>query len=51
MLARISSAILVGPPSRLMAPETSRKASSSDSGSTSGVTDRKTAITSADAAA
>ena len=34
-----------------MAPETSRNASSSDSGSTSGVTDRKTAMTSADAAA
>ena len=38
MLARISSAISVGRPSRRMAPETSRNASSSDSGSTSGVT-------------
>ena len=51
MLARISSAIRAGRPSRRMAPETSRNASSSDSGSTSGVTDRKTAMTSADAAA
>jgi hypothetical protein len=51
MLARISSAILAGGPSRLMAPETSRKASSRASGSTSGVTDRKTAMTSLDTAA
>jgi hypothetical protein len=44
--ARMSSAILVGPPSRRSAPDTLRNASSSDSGSTSGVTARKMAMTS-----
>ena len=49
--ARIHSPIQAGRPSRRRAPETSRNASSSDSGSTSGVTDRKTAITPADTSA
>ena len=40
-----------GRPSRRSAPETSRNASSNDSGSTSGVTPRKIVITSADTAA
>ena len=43
--ARMCSAIVVGEPSRRTVPATSRKASSSDSGSTSGVTERKTAMT------
>ena len=43
--ARMSSATARGPPRRRRAPRTSRKASSSDTGSTSGVTDRKISIT------
>ncbi len=43
--ARIRRAISVGLPSRRTAPETSRKASSRLSGSTSGVTERNTSIT------
>ena len=46
--ARMSSAIRAGEPSLRSAPDTSRNASSSDSGSTSGVTARKTAMTSLD---
>ena len=42
---RISSPIAAGGPSRRTAPETSRNASSRDSGSTSGVTSAKTAMT------
>ena len=43
--ARIIAAIAAGEPSRRRAPATSRNASSSDSGSTSGVTSRKIDIT------
>ena len=43
--ARIIAAIAAGAPSRRRAPATSRNASSSESGSTSGVTARKIAIT------
>ena len=46
--SRISWPISAGRPSRRTAPATSRNASSSDSGSTSGVTERKTSITPAD---
>ena len=49
--ARISSPISAGGPRRRSAPETSRNASSSASGSTSGVTDLNTAMTSLDTAA
>ncbi len=49
--ARIHSPIQPGRPSRRPAPDTSRNASSSDSGSTSGVTERNTAITPAEATA
>jgi hypothetical protein len=49
--ARMLLAIAAGVPSRLSAPETSRKASSSASGSTSGVIAPKIAMTSFDTAA
>ena len=49
--ARISWPIWAGLPRRRSAPETSRNASSSASGSTSGVTARKMAMTSLDTAA
>ena len=49
--ARIHSPIQAGRPSRRQAPPTSRNASSMDSGSTSGVIDRNTAITPADTSA
>ena len=51
MRARIHSPIQPGRPRRRRAPDTSRNASSSDSGSTSGVTDRNTAMTPADTSA
>ena len=51
IVARIIAPIPAGGPSRRMAPDTSRKASSRASGSTSGVTDRKTSMTSRDTAA
>jgi hypothetical protein len=44
-VARIHSPIWRGDPSRRAAPRTSRKASSSEIGSTSGVTERKTSMT------
>jgi len=43
--ARMCSAISRGVPSRRVAPETSRNASSSETASTSGVTCRKISIT------
>ena len=46
----ISSAMALGEPSLRLAPDTSRNASSSESGSTSGVTARKMAMTSLDTA-
>ena len=49
--ARISSAITRGEPSLRTAPDTSRNASSSESGSTSGVIARKIAMTSLDTSA
>ena len=47
---RMSSAIPAGRPSNRCAPDTSRNASSRDSGSTSGVTSRKIRMTARDAA-
>ncbi len=49
-LARISAPMAAGGPSRRKAPDTSRNASSSDSGSTSGVIVRKMPMTSFDTA-
>ncbi len=49
--ARIRAAMAAGGPSRRSAPETSRKASSRASGSTSGVTVPKMAMTSLEVAA
>ena len=48
--SRICSAITAGRPWARTAPDTSRNASSSESGSTSGVTSRRIAITALDAA-
>ncbi len=48
MTARSCSAICNGEPSRLVAPRTSRNASSSEIASTSGVTLRKFSITAVD---
>ncbi len=45
MVSRSSWAMRAGGPSRRSAPDTSRKASSSDIGSTRSVTDRKVAMT------
>ena len=42
---RMAAPIQAGDPSRRRAPDTSRKASSRASGSTTGVTDRNTAMT------
>ncbi|GAB3984741.1 hypothetical protein GCM10027615_72970 [Plantactinospora veratri] len=47
---RISRAISAGRPSSLRAPATSRNASSSERGSTSGVTSRRISITAREAA-
>jgi hypothetical protein len=47
---RIRFPMVTGEPSSLVAPETSRNASSSDSGWTSGVTEAKIAMTSFDTA-
>ena len=49
-LARIRRAMAAGGPSRLMAPPTSRNASSRESGSTSGVTPRNRAMISLETA-
>ena len=46
----MAAAIASGGPNSRRAPATSRNASSSDSGSTSGVTSRKIAMTALDAA-
>ena len=50
MVSRISWPILAGLPSRRTAPDTSRKASSRDNGSTTGVIVSKVAITAAEMA-
>ena len=50
-VARTHSPTWRAPPRRRAAPDTSRNASSSDSGSTSGVTDRNTSITPAEVSA